>query len=115
MSEMELRSVGFGQLHAGTFFKIGFISNLFFWGFLGTLFGVLALAGVDVVKWNNAYVYGVGGLFTGLLIGAVFSLFGSIILMLGGALGAMVARRFTEWEFTILVQKPTAETAEAAE
>lgn len=111
MSDMELRSVEFGQLHSGTFFKIGFISNLFIWGILGTLFGGLAFAGFDVVKWNGAYVYGLSGLFTGLLIGGVFSLFGAVFLMLGGALGAMASRRFGKWEFTVLVQKaPPRET-----
>lgn len=88
MSDMELRSVEFGQLHAGTFFKIGFISNLFIWGLLGALFGILALAGFDIVKWNGAYAYGLGGLFAGLLIGSVFSLFGAVFLMLGGSLAA---------------------------
>jgi len=113
MSNLELRSVEFGQLHSGAFFKIGIIGNLFFWGLLGTFLGLLALAGFDVVKWNGVYVHGLFGLIAGALIGGVFSLVGSVIMMLGGALGAMASRRFGKWEFTILVQKPVAEEKDA--
>jgi hypothetical protein len=107
MNNQELRSITFGQLHMGTIFKIGFFSNLFFWGGFAALFGVLALFGVDIVKWNGAYVYGPGALLAALLIGGVFTLIGSVILMLGGMMAAWASRRFGFGELTFFVTVDT--------
>ncbi len=104
MSDMQLRAITFGQLHSGTIFKVGFLSNLFFWGLLTLLCGVLALFGYDVVKWNNTYVHGAGGLVAALVIGLAFTIVGSIILMLGGMIAAWASRRFGFGQLTFLVE-----------
>jgi len=94
MANYQLDEINLSQLPAGTIFKIGFLCNLGIWGAFGLLVGVMALFGFETVRWGGAYVTGFGGLIVGVLISAIFSVFGAVLLFLGGLLTGWAARHF---------------------
>ena len=94
MAHYQLNEINFGQLPAGTIFKIGFLCNLGIWGMFALLVGGLALFGFETVKWSGTYVTGFSGLIIGLIISAIFAVFGAVLLFLGGLLIGWAARRF---------------------
>lgn len=106
LSHFELKS-----LTTGSVFKLGLVSNLSIWLVIGLLCGGAALAGLDIVRWNGAYVHGIGGVFTALLVSGVFSLIGAIIFLFGGLIAKMFDRHWSLGKFDIEVRE--AEASEA--
>lgn len=98
LSHFELKS-----LTTGALFKLGLISNLSIWLIIGILFAVGALAGLDIVSWNRAYVHGIGGVLAALFVAGVFCLIGSVMFLIGGAIAKAVDRAWSLGRFDIEV------------
>ncbi len=88
MSKKIITEMNIKQIPSGTIFKIGFICNISIWGVVALIFGVMGMSGMDIVKWNDANVYGIQALVVAFLICFVFAICGSVVLMLGGLIGS---------------------------
>jgi hypothetical protein len=72
---MEERSVVIRRLSTGSVFRVVAAGAFFSLIPLALFFGVLALFGLNTVKWNNQPIYGISGLLVSPLIGAMLAAF----------------------------------------
>ncbi len=84
--------ISISQLPFHSIFKIGFLSNIFVWGTLGAIYGVLAIFGRNTVSVGGEYAHGLSGFFTSLLIAVIVSCLGALVLAVGGFLAGKAAR-----------------------
>ena len=84
---MEERSLLIRRLSTGSVFRIIAAGSFFSMIPLTIFFGILALFGLDTIKWNNAPIHGVSGLLLSPLLGvfmaAFFTAFGGVALAFG--------------------------------
>ena len=68
---MEERSLSIRRLSTGSVFRIIAAGSFFSMIPLTIFFGILALFGLDTIKWNNAPIHGLSGLLLSPLLGVV--------------------------------------------
>ncbi|WP_020399353.1 hypothetical protein [Kordiimonas gwangyangensis] len=90
--------IKFGQLTPGTIFKIGFLCNAYLWGIMCLVCGVLGAIGLDLVRLNGKYVYGLNAILTAFLLWVVMTLMGAFFLFLGGLVAGWFSRFFDTGE-----------------
>jgi|SRR5580704_7644370 hypothetical protein len=84
---MEERTLVIRRLSTGSVFRVVAAGAFFSLIPLALLFGVLALFGLDTVRWNNQAMHGISGLLVspliGLMLAAFFTAFGGVALAFG--------------------------------
>jgi hypothetical protein len=84
---MEERTLVIRRLSTGSVFRVVAAGAFFSLIPLALFFGILALFGLNTVKWNNQPIYGVSGLLVSPLIGLIlavfFTAFGGLALAFG--------------------------------
>jgi hypothetical protein len=84
---MEERNISIRRLSTGSVFRIVAAGSFLSLIPLTIFFGVLALFGLDTIRWNNSPVHGVSGFLLSPLIGifmaAFFTAFGGVALAFG--------------------------------
>jgi hypothetical protein len=84
---MEERTLLVRRLSTGSVFRIVAAGSFFSLVPLVLFFGILALFGLNTIKWNNKPIYGLSGLLVSPLIGiimaAFFTAFGGVALAFG--------------------------------
>lgn len=96
-----LQSIQTKGIAMGSLFKILFIGLLFSLGPCLIIAGILSFFGADVITFNNAYVTGLKGLITGLVMAPVFSLIFAAFTTFMVALGLWIFTRFMNLEIYI--------------
>lgn len=91
---MSTTTVRVVRLTAQTIYKTIFLGTVFSFGIFCAVMGVLAAFGANTVSWNGAHVHGLGGLVTGVLIGAGFVVGGSVILGTACVFGTWLYSKF---------------------
>lgn len=76
--------IEFGQLTAGSLFKIGYFSLLGFVLPFAVVCGLLAMGGADTVQFNGRYIHGTGALPAAIGLGIVLPAIFAGLLTLGG-------------------------------
>ncbi|MBI3712152.1 MAG: hypothetical protein HY253_04200 [Burkholderiales bacterium] len=80
-------TVEVARVRGATIVKIVTLGSVIGWALMSSLFGVAALFGVEVIKWNGAYLTGLAGLlaspFVGAFVGLVFGLLTSLFAYAG--------------------------------
>lgn len=76
-----------GRLRGASIVKLIVLGSVIGCTLIVTIFGIAALFGAEVVKWNGRYVTGISGLlaspFIGAFLGTVFGLFSSVFTYVG--------------------------------
>jgi hypothetical protein len=78
-----MATIGFNQLTIGSLARIGLICNACLWLPIGLLLGILSLFGLATTALDNVRTTGVRGLLTGILLGVILTLFGTLARIAG--------------------------------
>jgi|ERR1700722_2686338 len=84
---MDERTLIIRRLSTGSVFRIVAAGSLLSMVPLAVFFGILAIFGLDTIKWNNQPIHGIAGLLVspllGIMMAGFFTAFGGIALAFG--------------------------------
>lgn len=96
-----LQSLQTRGLSAGSIFRILFIGLLYSMGPLLIIAAIFSYFGAHVITFNSAYVTGLKGLLTGIIMVPLFPLLFSSVLFIFITFGLWLYTRFSDFKITI--------------